>query len=141
MLEQKTNNLPKVVVGGLIYQNEKILICQRKEEGDHPLKWEFPGGKLKDSENNKEALKRELKEELSIEINEMIFFDEYLYEYKKLSKILKLVFFQIFQFEGEIQNKVHQQLKWIDISNLGDYDFLEGDLKIINKLKNNDFNI
>ena len=141
MLEQRTNNLPKIVVGGLVYQNEKILICQRKEEGDHPLKWEFPGGKLKDSENNKEALKRELKEELSIEVNEMIFFDEYLYEYKKLSKNLKLVFFQIFQFEGEIQNKVHQQLKWIDISNLGDYDFLEGDLKIINKLKNNDFNI
>ena len=141
MLEQRTNNLPKVVVGGLIYQNEKILICQRKEEGDHPLKWEFPGGKLKDSENNKEALKRELKEELSIEINEMIFFDEYLYEYKKLSKNLKLVFFQIFQFEGEIQNKVHQQLKWIDISKLGDYDFLEGDLKIINKLTNNDSNI
>ena len=141
MLEQKTNNLPKVVVGGLIYQNEKILICQRKEEGDHPLKWEFPGGKLKDNANNQEALKRELKEELSIEINEMILFDEYLYEYKKLSKNLKLVFFQIFQFEGEIQNKVHQQLKWIDISKLGDYDFLEGDLKIINKLKNNDFNI
>ena len=138
MLEQKTNNLPKIVVGGLIYQNKKILICQRKKEGDHPLKWEFPGGKLKDSENNKEALKRELKEELSIEINEMIFFDEYLYEYKKLSKNLKLVFFQIFQFEGEIQNKVHQQLKWIDISKLGDYDFLEGDLKIINKLMNND---
>jgi len=141
LLEQKTNNLPKVVVGGLIYQNEKILICQRKEEGDHPLKWEFPGGKLKDNENNQEALKRELKEELSIEINEMIYFDEYLYEYKKLSKILKLVFFQIFQFEGEIQNKVHQQLKWIDISKLGNYDFLEGDLKIINKLMNNDPNI
>ena len=141
MLEQRTNNSPKVVVGGLIYQNEKILICQRKEEGDHPLKWEFPGGKLKDNENNQEALKRELKEELSIEINEMIFFDEYLYEYNKLSKNLKLVFFQIFQFEGEIQNKVHQQLKWIDISKLGDYDFLEGDLKIINKLMNNDPNI
>ena len=141
MLEQKTNNLPKIVVGGLIYQNKKILICQRKKEGDHPLKWEFPGGKLKDSENNKEALKRELKEELSIEVNEMIFFDEYLYEYKKLSKNLKLVFFQIFQFEGEILNKVHQQLKWIDISKLGDYDFLEGDLKIINKVMNNDPNI
>ena len=141
MLEQRTNNLPKVVVGGLIYQNEKILICQRKEEGDHPLKWEFPGGKLKDNENNQEALKRELNEELSIEINDMIFFDEYLYEYKKISKNLKLVFFQIFQFEGEIQNKVHQQLKWIEISKLGDYDFLEGDLKIIDKLMNNDSNI
>ena len=141
MLEQRTNNLPKVVVGGLIYQNKKILICQRKEEGDHPLKWEFPGGKLKDNENNQEALKRELKEELNIEIYEMFFFDEYLYEYKKLSKKLKLIFFQIFQFGGEIQNKVHQQLKWIEISKLGDYDFLEGDYKIIDKLMNNDSNI
>ena len=138
MLEQRTNNLLKVVVGGLIYQNEKILICQRKEEGDHSLKWEFPGGKLKKNENNQDALKRELKEELNIEINEMIFFDEYIYEYKELSKKLKLVFFSIFQFKGEIQNKVHQQLKWIDISNLSDYDFLEGDFKIINKLLNND---
>ena len=79
----------------LIYQNKKILICQRKEEGDHPLKWEFPGGKVKELEDNQEALSRELKEELNIEINEMIFFDEYLYEYKELSKKLKLVFFNI----------------------------------------------
>tara|TARA_B100000085_G_scaffold102452_1_gene93230 strand:- start:233 stop:658 length:426 start_codon:yes stop_codon:yes gene_type:complete len=141
LLEQRTNNLLKVVVGGLIYQNEKILICQRKEEGDHPLKWEFPGGKLKKNENNQDALKRELKEELNIEINEMIFFDEYIYEYEELSKKLKLVFFSIFQFKGEIQTKVHRQLKWIDISNLSDYDFLEGDFKIINKLLNNDSNI
>ena len=68
MLERRTNNLPKVVVGGLIYQNKKILICQRKEDGDHPLKWEFPGGKLKNYENNQEALKRELKEETQLEL-------------------------------------------------------------------------
>jgi 8-oxo-dGTP diphosphatase len=139
--ERNINNQLKIVVGGLIYQKKKILICQRKEEGDHPLKWEFPGGKLKDNENNEEALRRELKEELNLEIVEMSFFDEYLYEYKKLSKKLKLIFFQIFKFEGQIQNKVHQQLKWIDISNLSDYDFLEGDLKIINKLINNDSSI
>ena len=141
MPERNINNQLKIVVGGLIHQNQKILICQRKEEGDHPLKWEFPGGKLKDNENNEEALRRELKEELNLEIVEMSFFDEYLYEYEKLSKKLKLIFFQIFKFEGQIQNKVHQQLKWIDISNLSDYDFLEGDLKIINKLINNDFSI
>jgi len=139
--ERNINNQLKIVVGGLIHQKKKILICQRKEEGDHPLKWEFPGGKLKDNENNEEALRRELKEELNLEIVEMSFFDEYLYEYEKLSKKLKLIFFQIFKFEGQIQNKVHQQLKWIDISKLGDYDFLEGDLKIINKLMNNDPNI
>jgi len=138
LLEQKINNQPTTVVGGIIYQNKKILICQRKEVGDHPLKWEFPGGKLRDFEENQEALRRELKEELNIEIIEMSFFDEYLYEYKELSKKLKLVFYQIFQFAGEMQNLVHHQLKWIDISNLSDYDFLEGDHKIINKLIQND---
>ena len=138
MLEQKINNQPTTVVGGIIYQNKKILICQRKEVGDHPLKWEFPGGKLRDFEENQEALRRELKEELNIEIIEMSFFDEYLYEYKELSKKLKLVFYHILQFEGEVQNLVHRQLKWIDISNLSDYDFLEGDHKIINKLIQND---
>jgi len=138
LLEQKINNQPTTVVGGIIYQNKKILICQRKEVGDHPLKWEFPGGKVRDFEENQEALRRELKEELNIEIIEMSFFDEYLYEYKELSKKLKLVFYRIFQFEGEMQNLVHHQLKWIDISNLSDYDFLEGDHKIINKLIQND---
>lgn len=138
MLEQKINNQPTTVVGGIIYQNKKILICQRKEVGDHPLKWEFPGGKVRDFEENQEALRRELKEELNIEIIEMSFFDEYLYEYKELSKKLKLVFYHILQFEGEVQNLVHRQLKWIDISNLSDYDFLEGDHKIINKLIQND---
>jgi len=141
LLEQKINNQTTTVVGGLIYQNKKILICQRKEVGDHPLKWEFPGGKIKDFEENQEALRRELKEELNIDITEMSFFDEYLYEYKELSKKLKLVFYHIFQFEGEIQNLVHHQLKWIDISNLSDYDFLEGDHKIINRLIQNDSGI
>jgi len=141
LLEQKINNQTTTVVGGLIYQNKKILICQRKEVGDHPLKWEFPGGKIKDFEENQEALRRELKEELNIDITEMSFFDEYLYEYKELSKKLKLVFYHIFQFEGEIQNLVHHQLKWIDISNLSDYDFLEGDHKIINRLIKNDSGI
>ena len=141
MLEQKINNQPTTVVGGIIYQNKKILICQRKEVGDHPLKWEFPGGKVRDFEENQEALRRELKEELNIDITEMRFFDEYLYEYKELSKKLKLVFYHIFQFEGEIQNLVHHQLKWIDISNLSDYDFLEGDHKIINRLIQNDSGI
>ena len=141
MLEQKINNQPTTVVGGIIYQNKKILICQRKEVGDHPLKWEFPGGKVRDFEENQEALRRELKEELNIDITEMRFFDEYLYEYKELSKKLKLVFYHIFQFEGKIQNLVHHQLKWIDISNLSDYDFLEGDHKIINRLIQNDSGI
>ena len=85
--------------------------------------------KSKRSENNQEALKRELKEELNIEINEMIFLMN-IYMNTRVIKKLKLVFFKFFNLR-KIQTKVHQQLKWIDISNLSDYDFLEGDFKII----------
>jgi len=126
------------VVAAVISQEDKILIARRKKGKHLELKWEYPGGKLENNEKEDDALKRELKEELNIEIIEMSFFDEYLYEYKELSKKLKLVFYHIFQFEGEMQNLVHHQLKWIDISNLSDYDFLEGDHKIINKLIQND---
>ena len=110
----------------------------KKERGRSSFQMGIPRWKDNDFEENQEALKRELKEELNIEIIKMSFFDEYLYEYKELSKKLKLVFYQIFQFEGEMQNLVHHQLKWIDISNLSDYDFLEGDQKIIDKLIQND---
>ena len=53
------------VVAGLILQNNKLLICQRPNFKDHPLKWEFPGGKIKNDETNEEALIREINEELS----------------------------------------------------------------------------
>ena len=48
------------VVAGLILQNNKLLICQRPNFKDHPLKWEFPGGKIKNDETNEEALIREI---------------------------------------------------------------------------------
>ena len=55
------------VVAGLILKNNKLLICQRPKFKDHPLKWEFPGGKIKNDETNEEALIREINEELSIQ--------------------------------------------------------------------------
>ena len=51
-----------LVVGGLIVKKNKILICQRSSDNDHPLKWEFPGGKVKTQEEPLQALKREINE-------------------------------------------------------------------------------
>ena len=55
-------------MGGLIVKKNKILICQRSSDNEHPLKWEFPGGKVKNQEEPQQALKRELNEELKITI-------------------------------------------------------------------------
>ena len=56
-----------VVVAGVLERDGKILICRRRADQPHPLKWEFPGGKIEAGESPEFALMRELREELGIE--------------------------------------------------------------------------
>ena len=135
----KNKNL--LVVGGLIVKKNKILICQRSSDNEHPLKWEFPGGKVKNQEEPQQALKRELNEELKITIEHPIYLCDYMFEYQDLGKKVSLFFFLINEYSGEISNTVHNQLKWIEIKQLSDYDFLEGDHEIIKKILKNDLEI
>tara|TARA_B100001109_G_scaffold110197_1_gene90064 strand:- start:324 stop:734 length:411 start_codon:yes stop_codon:yes gene_type:complete len=127
------------VVAGLILQNNKLLICQRPKFKDHPLKWEFPGGKIKKNETSEDALIREINEELSINIfnyNELI---SYSFNYSDLGKAVFINFYLIKNFTGKILNNFHNQLKWIEIKDIREYDFLEGDLKIIDYINSNEF--
>ena len=127
------------VVAGLILQNNKLLICQRPKFKDHPLKWEFPGGKIKKDETSEDALIREINEELSINIfnyNELI---SYNFNYSDLGKTVFINFYLIKNFTGKILNNFHNQLKWIEIKDIREYDFLEGDLKIIDYINSNEF--
>ena len=129
------------VVGGLILDKNKILICQRTEDCDHPLKWEFPGGKTLVDESTENALIREIKEELKINILEYKFLYDYIFEYKSLNKKIHLNFYLITKFSNNIINTIHKQVKWIEIHDLSNYDFLEGDNEIIQKIINNDIKI
>ena len=127
------------VVAGLILKNNKLLICQRPKFKDHPLKWEFPGGKIKKNETSEDALIREINEELSINIfnyNELI---SYSFNYSDLGKAVFINFYLIKNFTGKILNNFHNQLKWIEIKDIREYDFLEGDLKIIDYINSNEF--
>ncbi len=134
------NKLIKVVVG-IIFNDNKILICKRKKDSDHSLKWEFPGGKMKSDEEPIFALTRELKEELTIDISEPIFLTDYFFEYFELKKKIHLFFYAILKYNNQIQNILHKDLKWIEIQELSNYDFLEGDQLIIQKLINNEFKL
>ncbi len=129
------------VVGGLILEKNKLLICQRHKNDEHPLKWEFPGGKIKYQEKPYIALKRELKEELKIDIIETNFLCSYNFDYIKLHKKIHLHFYLINKFIKKVENTVHKQLKWIEIKQLSNYDFLEGDHIIIDKLLKNELKI
>ena len=127
------------VVAGLIFQNDKLLICRRPNFKDHPLKWEFPGGKIKNDETNEEALTREINEELSINIINCEELISYNFSYKNLNKRIFIYFYLVNNFSGKVLNNFHKELKWIEIKDIREYDFLEGDLKIIDYISSNDF--
>ena len=127
------------VVAGLILQNDKLLICQRPNFKDHPLKWEFPGGKIKNDETNEEALIREINEELSINIINYEELISYNFNYQDLNKNVFIYFYLVNNFSGKVLNNFHKELKWIEIKDIREYDFLEGDLKIIDHISSNDF--
>jgi 8-oxo-dGTP diphosphatase len=129
--------LPKLktvdVVVGLIFDQDRLLVCQRGSRGSFALKWEFPGGKLEPGEGCEGALRRELKEELGIEAGGLseIFCHEHLYP--KITRV-NLRFFRVEDYSGELKNLVFQQIKWVPIQELAQMDFLDGDLPMVRKL-------
>jgi len=111
----------------------KVLIGQRKRGGRHPLKWEFPGGKVEPGEDPRAALARELREELSVEavIGEQL--DSYPVSYGDGFRAL-LYFYRVTQFQGEPRNLDFEQIVWERPQRLPDYDFLEGDISFVSKV-------
>ena len=121
------------VVAALIERNGRILICQRRADHPHPLKWEFPGGKVEPGELPAAALRRELEEELAItaEIGPEVTAYEYAYPGKKP---IRLIFYRVTQFGGEPRNRVFHAILWDEPSRLRNYDFLEGDVDFVRTL-------
>lgn len=118
------------VIAGLIFRDERILICQRRQNAAFALKWEFPGGKIEDRETDTDALRRELKEELAIDVRESEFFSGYTYSYED-GPTVSLRFHRVKTFHGEPQNLVFEQISWVEVDNLVNFDFLGGDRRLI----------
>jgi 8-oxo-dGTP diphosphatase len=124
---------PVEVVAAVVIRDGKILIGQRKRGGRHPLKWEFPGGKVEPGEDSRAALARELREELSIEavIGEEL--DSYEVSYGDGFRLM-LHFYRVTQFQGELRNLDFEQIVWEKPERLPAYDFLEGDVIFVSKI-------
>jgi 8-oxo-dGTP diphosphatase len=118
------------VVAAVIEREGRVLVGQRKPGGQHPLKWEFPGGKVEVDEAPEDALVRELSEELGVRARIDGEITRYEFQYPGRSRIL-LIFYRVVDFEGEPQNLDFEQLQWVEREELGDLDFLEGDLDFV----------
>ncbi len=123
----------RTVVAGVIERDGAILICQRSRGDSHPLKWEFPGGKVEPGESYHEALRRELEEELAIKAQIGPEVERCSYHYKGRLPV-RLVFFRVLEFHGEPQNRNFEQIKWEAPARLIDYDFLEADAPVVRQL-------
>ncbi|MGH7770374.1 MAG: (deoxy)nucleoside triphosphate pyrophosphohydrolase [Candidatus Binatia bacterium] len=121
------------VVVALIVRGARLLICQRLEAGSFPLKWEFPGGKVEAGERLVEALSRELREELGIEIQSPKEIFRHNHTYRDGIRV-ELVFFRVDGYRGEIVNKVFRDVRWTGLEELKQFDFLDGDLPLIQTL-------
>lgn len=123
----------KRVVAALIWKDGKILVCQRTKHQPMPLKWEFPGGKIEEGEQPRDALRRELDEELGIAA---VIGDEMLriqHRYPGGNSV-ELRFFDVREYAGELENRIFREIVWADPKRLPEYDFLEADLKLVKDL-------
>src|SRR5208283_3496077 len=95
----------KRVVAGLIVQEGKILVCQRTRHQTMPLKWGFPGGKIEDGEQPRDALHRELEEELGIDAQVGEEVSRIRHEYPNGAAV-ELRFFAVREYAGKLENRI-----------------------------------
>jgi 8-oxo-dGTP diphosphatase len=123
--------MKQVVAAIIVRKNEdEILICQRTKHQPLPLKWEFPGGKIEPGEQPAEALHRELEEELGIRavIGPRLTSLQYTYAN---GNAVELHFYVVKEFAGKIENRIFRDVRWVQRTDLPDYDFLEADLGLV----------
>lgn len=123
----------KRVVAALIVENGKLLVCQRTRHQTMPLKWEFPGGKIEEGEQPRDAMRRELEEELGITATIGDELARIQHEYPN-GGMVELRFYVVREYKGQIQNLIFKDIQWSTPRDLPTYDFLEADLTLVRDL-------
>lgn len=121
------------VVAALIWRRDKFLICQRLANKVRGLLWEFVGGKVKEGETKEQALKRECREELAISVVPKNLFMEVKHEYSDI--IVHLSVFNCTISHGEPKLLEHNDMKWITVKEIDNFDFCSADKQILEKIK------
>lgn len=121
------------VVAGIIEDDSRVLICQRPASGAFGGKWEFPGGKLRPSETPRQALERELREELGVgskigDLEQLV-----RYQYEQMNQTVQISFFCA-ALMGRPRNLAFERILWAARAELPRYDFLAADRQVISRL-------
>ncbi len=110
-----------VAIAVIINKKNQILITKRGVEQHQGNKWEFPGGKIEAVETPQQALSRELKEELGIELESATFLTNITHQYS--SKNITLEVYEVRKWQGEPKGLEGQPMRWVEKTALEDYQF------------------
>lgn len=121
------------VVAALIWDNDKLMICQRPAHKARGLLWEFVGGKVEPGETKEQALIRECQEELAITLTVGEVFMDVVHEYPDIN--VHLTLFNATIAEGIPQKLEHNDIKWVTTKEIPNYAFCPADEEILEKIK------
>ena len=119
------------VVAAVIKDGDKIFATERGY-GDFKGGWEFPGGKIEAGEIPQEALKREIKEELDVDIEVHDLIETVEYDYPEFHLSMECFWCEI--INGKLVLKEHQAARWLTKETINDVEWLPADLDVVNKL-------
>jgi len=124
-----------LVVAAVIERSDRrLLICQRRKNDSSPLKWEFPGGKIRSREEPEAALARELREELGVTLRKSREIARVQHTYAATAEPLEIRFFAAEIVEAELAPRAFEQVAWVLPRELGDYDFLAANKALVANL-------
>lgn len=122
-----------LVAAAIIIEGGKILITQRQEDAPYGLFWEFPGGKIEDGEDPREALKRELREELGVEVRVERAWDVLFHVYPEFPVLL---LFYLCRIEKGVPRPIGcRALRWVDGRELAQISLLPADAPLVAGLR------
>ncbi|MBQ3166185.1 MAG: (deoxy)nucleoside triphosphate pyrophosphohydrolase [Clostridia bacterium] len=121
------------VVAALIFDGDKILICQRPAHKARGLLWEFVGGKVEPGETKPQALVRECREELDVTVNVGDVFMEISHVYPDIE--VRLTLFKAKISQGTPKRLEHNDIKWVSAGELSHYEFCPADKEIIARIE------
>lgn len=126
-----------ITVAAAVIVHEGKVLAMRRNYGEFAGGWEFPGGKLESGESPKDALMREMQEELRVRVR----IEKYLgtLEYTYPNFHLKMICYICTIPEGKPALLVHDDAKWLERANLDAVDWLEADKIAVGWLKQQNF--